>query len=441
MSFRLFNLSHLDHLGEEIQRGDSTLRIVHIYSEAPDYNWVGDDDEGIACVDDAARAAVVYLRHFELSNDQDSREKATELLRFIMYMQRRDGLFYNFVWNNQLEINRTHQNSRAEPFGWWASRAVWALGMGARVLNEVDPPFARLAEERIQRTYPHLGSMLEKYGQYSHLRGRTVPRWLVMEAASDATSELLLGLIALNRAFPDTVLDHMITRFAEGIASMQYGSMNEFPFGLHASWPGIWHGWGNSQTQALAPLAASAVHEADHFYPRLLILGWLHSLRLDDPDHEREFEQIAYAVRGVAVGLVRLFEATGDIRYAEMAGLAASWFTGNNAAGFPMYDPETGRGFDGIISATSVNRNAGAESTIESLFSILEVERIPAARRWLGAVGDDPVYATRKGNDIIYRIFSITTDSAAQRLGLIMNLTDESLTIIENDELDRFLAN
>ncbi|MCH8276547.1 MAG: hypothetical protein IIA50_03265, partial [Bacteroidetes bacterium] len=138
MSFPLFNLAHLDYLGEEIQRGDFTLRIVHIYSEAPDYNWVGDDDEGIACVDDAARAAVVYLRHFELSNDQDSREKATELLRFIMYMQADSGLFYNFVLNRRLEINRTHPRSRADVLGPWAARAIWALGTGVRVLGSAD---------------------------------------------------------------------------------------------------------------------------------------------------------------------------------------------------------------------------------------------------------------------------------------------------------------
>ncbi|WP_243664207.1 hypothetical protein [Rhodothermus marinus] len=34
------------------------------------------------------------------------------------------------------------------------------------------------------------------------------------------------------------------------------------------------------------------------------------------------------------------------MRYATMAGLAASWLTGNNEAGVAMYDPATGRGYD-----------------------------------------------------------------------------------------------
>lgn len=40
------NLAHLEHLSEDVVRGDSALRIVHIYAEAPDYHWVDDPDEG-----------------------------------------------------------------------------------------------------------------------------------------------------------------------------------------------------------------------------------------------------------------------------------------------------------------------------------------------------------------------------------------------------------
>jgi hypothetical protein len=57
-----------------------------------------------------------------------------------------------------------------------------------------------------------------------------------------------------------------------------------------------------------------------------------------------------------------------------------AWFFGNNPAAMQMYDPKTGRGFDGILSATEINRNAGAESTIEALYAILEVEANATAR-------------------------------------------------------------
>ena len=439
----MFNLAHLEHLAEDVQLGDSTVRIIHIYSEAPDYGWVGDDDEGIACVDDAARAAVVYLRHFELTGNRASLEKAKSLVRFVMYMQGDDGLFYNFVWDNELRINTTHRNSTATDFGWWAARAVWALGTAARVLKEIDPEFSRHSADRVRRTIPHLRSLLDRYGESEVRHGRAVPVWLIGTYGSDATSEMLLGLNALNAAYPSADVRETIERFADGIMRMQYGSMSDFPYGAHASYVNEWHAWGNSQTQALseAGITSSAVREAEHFYPRLLIEGWLHSFRLDDPDTTRRFSQIAYAVRCVAVGLVRLYEATGDVRYARMAALAASWFAGNNPAAVMMYDPDTGRGFDGINGPESVNRNAGAESTIEALMTMLEVEHVDEARPWMHTRGSDPAKRDRGGETFLYRVLSTTGSDAmpARRLGLAANLTAERLHLFEGDELEEFL--
>ena len=438
----LVNLAHLDHLGQDIQYGGGRCRIIHIYAEAPDYAWVADDDEGVAAVDDAARAAIVYLRHFQTTGEADSQGKAEALLRFIMYMQSDDGLFYNFVWDDTLRINTAHVNSRADEFGWWAARGVWALGMGACVLKDANPAFARTCVRRIRLTLPHLRRMQARYGQTTQQDGRTLPRWLVHETAADATSALLMGLVALNRTYPDPEVRTLIERFAEGIAMMQYGTMNEFPYGAHASWDEGWHGWGNAQTQALseAGITASAKREVEHFYSRLLVNGWLHSLPLSKPAEARQFEQIASAVRCVAVGLIRLFEATGDVRYAQMAGLAASWFTGNNVAGVAMYEPKTGRGFDGISSPSNVNRNAGAESTIEALFTILEVERHPEARRWLFARGENPVQVKKEGKSYAYRLFQAGTGDTQRRLGVVMNLSDERLEVLEGTELEVFLT-
>lgn len=437
----LFNLAHLDYLGEDVLHDGDTLRIIHIYADAPEYAWIADDDEGAACVDDAARAAVVYLRHFELTGDAASRSKAEALLRFILYMQREDGLFYNFVWSNQLDINTEHANSRADAFGWWAARGVWALSMGARVLKTANPPLASAAAEGVQRTLPHLQQIQVRYGETMQRRGRTVPLWLVDETASDATSELLLGLVAYQQAYPDPDVAVLIDRFSEGIAMMQYGSMQVFPYGGHASWIDGWHGWGNSQTMALAEAGhlASAKREAEQFYPRLLVEGWLYSMPFDSSATIREFEQIAYAVRAVSVGLIRLVDATGEERYARMAGLAASWLTGNNVAHTPMYDPHTGRGFDGINSPSDVNHNSGAESTIEALFTLLEVEQNPEARRWLSAQGGPSVHLEKAGKRYAYRVYTTGAYGEAQRLAIVMNLTDETTELLEGEALDLFM--
>lgn len=431
------NFAHLDHLSADVVRGDLRCRIVHIYAEAPDYVPRPDPHEGISCVDDVARAAVVYLRHFESTGDIASQAKAEGLLRFVMYMQTDAGLFFNFVLDNKLTINREHPRSRADAFWWWSARAVWALGTAVRALGESNPALADACARRVRRSYPPILALLECYPRTTTLSGRSVPLWLVGETAADATSELLLGLVAMHQARPDATLETMIARFGEGLAMMRYGSMNRFPYGAHASSPSTWHGWGNAQTQALAEagLLDSARHEAEQFYPRLLVDGWLRSLSFDDPDGMRKYERIAYAVRCVTVGLIRLFEATGQDRYATMAGLAASWFTGNNTGKAPLYDPDTGRGYDGQGDAGDVNYNAGAESTIEALYTILEVTRHREALAWLDARDAPPVEENRAGEVLIHRIYT----AEPRQVGVVMNLTHECVDVLQRHALRSFV--
>ncbi|MCH7773866.1 MAG: hypothetical protein IH784_05610, partial [Bacteroidetes bacterium] len=116
----IINTAHLDSLYEEITVADQTIGIIHIYSEYPDYKWVGDTDEGIACIDDAARAVVFYLDHYKFYGNESSLIKAKKLLEFIMHMQADNGFFYNFIFDDY-SINRDHKNSINEP-NWWSWR-------------------------------------------------------------------------------------------------------------------------------------------------------------------------------------------------------------------------------------------------------------------------------------------------------------------------------
>ena len=442
-----FNLDHLDFLGEDIVHDGDTLRVVHIYAEpGPDGGWVfvGDDDEGFACVDDAARAAVVYLRHYAQTGDEASRRTATKLLRFVRYMQAESGLFYNFVWDRSLRINTEHANSLADEVSWWTARAVWALGEGARVLAEADPAEAAADEAAIRRVEPHLDRLLANYPTVREEDGRPFPQWLLHSTAADATSELLLGLVALQAAAPTEAGALRAERFSEGLAGLRFGDLDTFPYGGHASWTGGWHGWGNSQTQALAEAArlgaagpdalASAEAEAQSLYARLLVEGWLHNLDYAT-EEPQAFEQIAYDVRPAAVGLVRLFEATGDERYAVMAGLAASWFHGLNPAGATMADPATGRGYDGILAPDRLNRNAGAESTVEAQLTLLEVGAHPEASAWAWATADAPRTLQWNGRTVRARTFSGPTTAV-----LVLDPEADASHLFLGADADRFLA-
>ena len=161
--------------------------------------------------------------------------------------------------------------------------------------------------------------------------------------------------------------------------------------GAFLSWKNIWHDWGNSQMQALTAcspllndqrLVKQIRLEADGFLARLIAEGRLHQIDLAD-NTVREFPQIAYGIRCQTVGLLGLYQITGQEKYAKLAGLTAAWLVGENAAQFQMYDARTGRVYDGINDSSSVNKNSGAESTIEGLYALIEIIHHPIAKRYL----------------------------------------------------------
>ncbi len=438
----LVNFAHLDYLTERIAfRGDS-VAIVHIYANYPDYAWVGAAEsgpEGIACVDDAARAAVVSLRHYELRKDDASLARARGLLSFVAGMQTEDGDFYNFIFADH-SINETGVTSH-KSFGWWGARGVWAMAMGQRVLARVDPSFARRLGDRIRRSLPRVDSLLKPYDQSSVVRGYRVPRWLPYGSGADVSSELMLGLSEYVSVTQDTSAQIFLRKLAAGLMTMQDGDEATYPFGLHRSWETMWHMWGNGQTQALSEagrmlqdrmMVESAEREARGFYSRLLIDGYCKEMDVPDAASLARFEQIAYGVRPLAVGLVRLYEATGKQEYLVMAGLAASWLLGNNVLGLPMYDSATGRCFDGIRDSTSMNRNSGAESTIEALWSLLEVERYDLSKKFLHA----RKVRRASSKEILAALFAVP---GGEQAVVAVELKRRSLVVLQGEQAGEYM--
>jgi len=389
----LVNFKHLEHLTEKIDLYGDTVSIVHIYSNYPAYEWVDAKEsgpEGIACVDDAARAAVVTLRCFELTRDSAKLAEARSLLKFVAAMETDDGEFYNFILADHT-INRTGKTSY-KSFGWWAARGVWSMSLGYRIFKDIDTAFASRLKVGIERTFPHIEELLKKYGEAKDSGQFRVPEWLVYESGADVSSELLFGLSEYCRVTGDPRIKSFIQKLAEGLMVMQDGNASRYPYGLHRSWETMWHMWGNGQTQALAiaglllkdsVMIQSGEREAHGFYSRLLIQGYMKELDVAHPDSNFNREQIAYGIRPIVVGLLRLYDATRNESYLKMAGLAASWLFGNNIAHQQMYNSISGVCFDGIMDSLTFNRNSGAESTIEALHTLIEIDKYPVAKKYL----------------------------------------------------------
>ncbi|MBN1542441.1 hypothetical protein JW992_09870 [candidate division KSB1 bacterium] len=417
------NIAHLLHLCETVGIDGEAVTLVRIYSDAPDYDWVEAPGEGIACVDDVARAAVVLMRAAETGTANVEDVLLRQLLRFVVRMQTEDGEFYNFIFADQ-RINRDGKTS-VKSFSFWAARGYWALGHGYRYYLERDSDFAAELRRAFDRCLIPLAQLDERFGQMETIDGRLYPRWLIHGSAADATSEFLLGLAQVLAVDPDSHLLHHARRLAHGLVAMQVQEPQRLQ-GAFLSWPGIWHAWGNAQIQALAALhpilqdslVLEAARAGADFRARLMISGPLSHIPLDG-SKAQTYPMIAYDIRTAALGFLQLYRAVGDEKYAVLAGLAASALTGANPAKEPLYQPESGRIYDGI-DAGGINRNSGAESTIEGLYTLVEIAPIPQALAWLGADAEPP---DENGSDRLFRRKGRTAQLSADPTTRVVTVT------------------
>lgn len=383
----LINMSHLDYLYEDIEIEGKPMGIIHIYSNYPDYKWIDDSDEGTACVDDGARAAVFYLKFSKETGNTESIRKATNLLEFIIYMQSENGYLYNFIWRDG-SINKEYKTSVNEP-NWWTWRGLWALMEGYEYFKNADTAYAkRLLEtagkiaEAVKKNIPAAYDTLD-------LNGFKRPAWLPFGTASDQAALMIIGLSSYYEAAHDIAILGYCRKLAEGIILMQEGDKENYPYGAFLSWENTWHGWGNSQAYALLKLYEitkdesynqSALKEIDNFHDYLITNKYITEFAITKKNHkispsdEKKFSQIAYMIRPLIYSAAKAYKITGDSAYAEKAARLALWFFGENPANAQMYSPENGKCFDGIHDENMINKNSGAESTIEALLSLSEIE-------------------------------------------------------------------
>jgi hypothetical protein len=232
---------YLKHLALDATVKGHPVRVVSLYANAPDYKPTGsperDGYEGIASVDDAARAAVAYLRYYESHADTGARDEALGLLGFVSAMEQSDGEFLNFI-DSSGKANRTALSSR-KSMSYWAARSIWALGEATRVLGADSLPQLASTRPILDRALARMSRDIEA----GHLLGGSVT----------ATSEALLGVLSLQRANPSAENGALATKTAELLARQSAGSGQAAPWGGYTDSPTAeWHAWGSRSVEALA---------------------------------------------------------------------------------------------------------------------------------------------------------------------------------------------
>src|ERR687884_2110871 len=141
-------LRHVHRLTRSFVRDGQRISYLHVYAHPlgpgpePELEFITAQEsgfEGIACVDDAARAAILALHtHALLAAQPQEQERAAvalglahDWLRFVTYMQELDGRFLNFIADAVGTKNRQGRTSYAGG-PWWTARALWALATAWR---------------------------------------------------------------------------------------------------------------------------------------------------------------------------------------------------------------------------------------------------------------------------------------------------------------------
>jgi hypothetical protein len=396
---RYVNLSHLDRLYQAVKLASNNVEVgtVAIYSEAPDYHLVTDADEGFTCIDDVARAALLLLREPDLTTSTDKQTKLRAMTEFVLQLQSDNGYFYNFLWPN-LTINKTFQTSVAQP-NFWSWRAMWLLTEAYPYYQKADATLAGRIQSSVQKLTTN---MLRDFGSqpktYNFIKGIQVTKWLPFGSGTDQAAIMLLSLLNVQQQTPNAAVLALIELLGDGIVAMQYGDAGKYPYGAILSFENNWHAYASDQSYALLRAGkalnkptwiAAARKEVDNFYPYLIQQGFMESFEVQQDGSEiksvrsSRFSQIAYGIRPMVWTALEAYDQTKDAKYADLAGQLTSWFLGKNAANSPMYDQTTGRGYDGIGTNGQVNRNSGAESTIESLWAFQRIEQYPDALKAL----------------------------------------------------------
>lgn len=296
-------------------------------------------EEGVACVDDAARGLALYCDLWAATGREDHRRRAISYLEFVLWMQRPDGRFLNFIldWDGRRNVDGETSV---------AGGAFWQ----ARGLRGLAKAWAVLDDARAGKAFARALACID--------RSAAVP--------PDVRSVHIGALLDTIRAGREPQLRELVERWCDEIASKRNADVL-----LDGETHEI-HLWGHAQETVLAQ-AAAVLDRGD-----LLEIARRSAEAVFVPPITSGFDLPLVQPYGVACAvhaMDALAGATGDARYAHLAGDARSWFDGRNPAGKPVYDRVAGRVADGIDQGL-VSQNSGAESNVvaaEALFAQVAV--------------------------------------------------------------------
>jgi hypothetical protein len=331
------------------------------------------DREHGYCTDDNARALIVAIgarEHLTTTDELD--EMAVTYLGFLKHA-------YNphlKTFRNFMGYDRRWLEERGSPDS--HGRAVWALGIAAAEIR--DEGLRSFAAGLLHDALPALDETPDLRAQAFALFGLTA---YLARYGGDTAVKRPRALLA----------ERLLRAFVEG------GSDPRWP------WPESALTYANARLPHALLEAGAQLENAEMIEHGLRSLGWLMDLQTIDGrfspvgnqgfyekgGRRARFDQQPIEADATVAACSTAFRVTGERVWLDRAWLAFRWFLGHNDIGQGLYDHGTGGCRDGL-TATRVNDNEGAESTLAWLHALLQMHALQAAGElgWTEGVGTSP---------------------------------------------------
>jgi hypothetical protein len=303
--------------------------------------------EGVACVDDAARASALLYRLWTATGNDTLKQWADGLMDFVLWMHAGDGLWFNFIldWDGARNVDGP---TSAPGINFWQARAACAMAEADLALHQ------DCARDVLTQALDAADSALPP---------------------SDVRALHALSLLTVFGREPQPRRAMRLAAWCNELAACQRG-------GMLMNSPderGRPHLWGHVQEAVLADASVVLLR------PDFLTLATASAEAVFGGVIESGFalpHTHSYEVQSAVFVMDRLAAVTGQERHADMARKARRWFDGRNLAGAVIYDRAAGRVADGLDDGR-VSDRSGAEANITAGLALLgDPEVLSLARGW-----------------------------------------------------------
>lgn len=300
--------------------------------------------------DDAARALVVALMHFNKYDDKKALELAPKYLSFLQQAQMPDGNFHNSMsYGRQFSDEGGSEDT--------TGRAMW--GLGAAVAVAPDERMRALARNMFERVLETLN--------LHHRR---------------AIAYAICGLSSFLRRYETaTAVRQKLLAMADELVELFERNSGE-----GWRWFGEGLTYGNAKTPHGLLLAYQATGIERYAQVGLESLDFLLSLTYYDGYfdfignqgwYRRGGERAVFDQQPIEAGYtteacLAAYETTGLRRYLDAAQAAAEWLLGRNKLSVNLYDSGTGACAD-ALEPCGPSMNQGAEATICAMLALLAI--------------------------------------------------------------------